>query len=225
MTQLHSDSEARPVIACHECDLLQREMAVPIGGALLCNRCGAVLFKNVPEGLERTLAFLLGAAILFVVSCVFPIVSLNLQGIVTTATLIETVRALYSQGMALMAMLVFMVTLMMPTIEIMAKLYLLIPTHLGYTPPGFAPTFRLVQAVQPWSMVDVFIIGVLVALVKLANLGDIVPGIALWSFGAMIVLLAAAAASFDPHALWEKVSTAETPIDTGHEIGPSSSSA
>lgn len=218
---IHSDNAAQHIIACHECDLLQRETAVPIGGALTCRRCGAVLYKNAPEGLERTLACLLGAAILFAVSSIFPIVSLELQGNRTTATLVGTVHALYAQDMALVAALVLLTTLLMPAIEILAMLYMLMPLRLGYTPPGFAAVFRLVQAVRPWGMVDVFIIGVLVSLVKLAHLAVIVPGIAMWSFAAMIILLAAAAVSFDPHALWERVAARRRSMDTAHDMEPS----
>lgn len=134
---------ANPLIACPECDLLQRETALPMGKALTCQRCGAVLYKNAPEGLERTLACLIGAAILFAVSSIFPIVSLELQGHRTTATLVGTVHALYAQDMALVAALVLLTTLLMPAMEIFAKLYLLASLHLGFIPPGFAPVFRL----------------------------------------------------------------------------------
>jgi paraquat-inducible protein A len=72
-------------------------------------------------------------------------------------------------------------------------------------PSGLPAVFRLVQAVKPWCMVEVFMLGTLVALTKLAHLASVVPGIALFSFGGLMVLVAAAAASFDTHALWERV--------------------
>lgn len=202
-SHLPSINAEHALIACHECDILQRETTLSVGEIQTCRRCGAVLFKNAPNGLERALACLIGAAILFVVSSTFPIVSLELQGNRTTATLLGTVHTLYSQDMALVAALVLLTTLLMPALEIIAKLYMLIPLHLGFTPPNFSSVYRLMRGVRQWGMIDVFIIGILVSLVKLADLAAIVPGIAIWSFASMIVLLAAAAMFFDSHALWK----------------------
>jgi paraquat-inducible protein A len=84
--------------------------------------------------------------------------------------------------------------------------WLLLPLRLGRVPPRFALVFRVLQAVRPWGMVEVFMLGVLVSMVKLANLAALVPGIALWSFGALMVLMAAAAAVFDPRELWARMS-------------------
>jgi paraquat-inducible protein A len=215
-------SAAQTLTACHECDLLQYETELSVGRIQTCRRCGGVLYKNAPNGLERALACLSGAAILFVVSSIFPIVSLELQGNYTTATLLGTVYALYSQDMALVAGLVLLTTLLMPALEILAKLYMLVPLHLGFTPPGFSSTFRLMRGVHQWGMIDVFIIGILVSLVKLADLAVIVPGIAIWSFASMIILLAAAAMFFDSHTLWEMAASTRKDLNTPKHMGRSS---
>lgn len=193
------------MLACHECDLLQHAVAAPPGGAVRCSRCNALLYRDYPGGFDRTLACLLGAAILFIVSNGYPIVGLNLQGNHTQTTLIGTVNALYAQDMLMVAVLVLLTTLILPAIEIAAMLYMLLPVRLGYIPLELAAAFRLVQTVRPWGMVEVFIIGVLVALVKLGSLAEVVPGIAMASFATMIVLLAAGAASFEAHELWARV--------------------
>jgi paraquat-inducible protein A len=199
----------RPLLACHECDLLQREAVLAPGGTAHCPRCGAVLYRNTPDGLDRTLAYALGAAVLFLVANAFPIVGLDAQGNRTSTTLFGTVRALYDSDMASVAALVFVTTILMPALNIGALLYMLLPLKLGRVPRGLPAVFRLVDAVRPWGMVEVFMLGTLVALTKLAALASVVPGIALWSFGALMFLVAAAAASFDSHALWARVEAAQ----------------
>ena len=194
--------------ACHECDLLQRETPVPPGGTARCARCGAVLYRNQRDGLDRTLAYALGAAVLFVVANAFPIVGLEASGNRTSTTLFGTVQTLHNQDMTIVAGLIFVTTILMPALEIGALIYMLLPLKLGRVPQGLPAVFRLVHAVRPWGMVEVFMLGTLVSLAKLAHLAHVVPGIALWSFGALMVLVAAAAASFDPHALWARVEAA-----------------
>ena len=193
------------LIACHDCDLLQRAMPLPEGGTARCPRCGAVLYRSKADGLDRTLAYALGAAALFVVANAFPIVGLEAAGNHTSTTLFGAVRTLYDQDMASVAGLVFVTTILMPALQIGALLYMLLPLKLGRVPHGLPAVFRVMHAVRPWGMVEVFMLGTLVALTKLAALASVVPGIALWSFGVLMLLIAAAAASFDSHELWTRV--------------------
>jgi paraquat-inducible protein A len=194
-----------PLIACHECDLLQREIRVRFAGAARCRRCGAVLYRNTGNSLDRTLAYSLGAAVLMIVANTFPIVGLEAQGNRTSTTLFGTVRTLYETDMTSVAVLVFVTTILMPVLDIGAMLYMLLPLKFGWVPKGLPATFRLVQAVRPWGMVEVFMLGTLVSLAKLSHLAHVVPGVALWSFGLLMFLVAAAAAAFDPRELWARV--------------------
>ena len=193
-----------PLIACHECDLLQREAPLPRGGVARCGRCGAELYRNHPQSLEHTLALTAGAVVLFVVANAFPIVGLALEGQVIHTTLFNTVRTLWDQQMRPVAVLVFLTTIAMPALELFAIAYLLLPLRVGRVPPCFAQVFRMLQSVRPWGMVEVFMLGVLVSLVKLAHLAGVVAGIALWSFAALMLLMAAIASVFDARALWAR---------------------
>jgi paraquat-inducible protein A len=197
----------RLLLACHECDLLQQEAPLAPGDTARCARCGAVLYRNQPDGLDRTLAYTLGAAVLFVVANAFPIVGLEVSGHRTSTTLFSTVRTLHDQDMTIVAGLIFVTTILMPAVHISALLYMLLPLKLGRVPRGLPAVFRLVHAVRPWGMVEVFMLGTLVSLAKLAHLAHVVPGVALWSFGALMFLVAAGAASFDSRALWARVET------------------
>ena len=197
-----------PLIACHECDLLQHEAPLPRGGVARCARCGAELYRDRPDSLERTLALTAGAVFLFVIANSFPIIGLALQGQVIQTTLYKTVDTLWDEEMKSVAALVFVTTIAMPALQLSAFTYLLLPLRLGRVPPHFALVFRMLQAVRPWGMVEVFMLGVLVSLVKLAHLAGVVPGIALWSFAALMLVMAAITAVFDPRALWERAEAA-----------------
>lgn len=193
------------MIACHECDLLQHTAAPPPGGAMRCRRCGATLRRNRRDSLRRALACQLGAALLFVVSVSFPIVAMEIQGQRTVATLIGAALALKEQGQPAVAILVFVTTVLGPALQIGGMLYMLAPLHWGRELPGFAFVFRFVQSLRQWGMIEVFILGVLVSLVKLAGIARVVPGIAMWSFAGLVILLAAAAVHFEPADVWERI--------------------
>ena len=196
------------VIACHECDLLQREVPLPKGGIVRCGRCGAELYRSHPDSFERTLALTAGAIVLFVIANSFPIIGLNIQGQVIQTSLFHTAQTLWNDGMRSVGTLVFVTTILMPALQLLALTYLLLPLRLGRTPSHFAFVFRMLQAVKPWGMVEVLMLGVLVSLVKLAKLAGVVPGIALWSFAALMFVMAAVAAVFDPRDLWRRVDAA-----------------
>jgi len=196
------------LIACHECDLLQREIILPPGGKACCRRCGGLLYCNKPDSLDRTLALTVGAALLFLLANVFPVVGLEVQGTRIATTLFGTVRTLHDQNMTSVAILVFATTILMPALDLGAMLYMLLPLRLGVVPKGLPAMFRLVHAVRPWGMVEVFMLGTLVSLAKLAHIAAVRPGIALWSFGALMFLVAASTASFEPRDFWAQVDAA-----------------
>jgi paraquat-inducible protein A len=196
------------LLACHECDLLQTEVRLAPGGSARCARCGASLYRNPAGGFDRTLALTLAAAVLFILANAFPIVGLEASGSRTSTTLLGTVATLHDQEMTSVAALVFFTTFLAPALDIGAMLYMLLPVKLGRVPPGFPRVFRLVAAVRPWGMVEVFMLGTLVSLAKLSHLASVTPGVALWSFGALMLLVAAGAASFDARALWARVEAA-----------------
>src|SRR5262249_24061504 len=103
------------------------------------------------------------------------------------------------------AALVFVTTIAAPALQLAALVYLLVPLRMRRLAPHFALVFRGMQALRPWGMVEVFMLGVVVSLVKLAHLAGIVPGIALWSFALLMLVMTAIAATFDPRDYWARV--------------------
>lgn len=193
-----------PLIACHECDLLQREITLPPGRVARCARCGAKLYCSPHATLDHTLSYNLTAAVVFIVANVYPIVGINIQGTRHDTTLMGAARALWAQDMTIISLLVFLTTFLMPALEISFMLHLLLALRAGRRPAGLDLSMRILGSIDPWGMVEVFLLGVLVALVKLTHFARVIPGLALWSFGILILLMAAAAASFDVRDIWER---------------------
>ena len=199
---------AARLIACHECDLLQRETALASGGTARCRRCGATLYRRPPASVDRSLALTLAAMVLFVVANTFPIVGLSVNGTLVETTLFGAVHVLYDDGVWPLAGLVFATTLLMPLLDMAAVAYVLLPLRMGHIPRRPDIVLRVLRHVTPWGMIEVLILGMLVALVKLAAIASVVPGIAMGAFGAVMLLLAAAASTFDPHDIWARIDAA-----------------
>lgn len=210
-SEIASADSAKPTIApgwltlCHACDLPSRVGEVPAKGRARCPRCGSVLYRSIPDSLDRTLALALGGLFLFLAANAFPFLALKMQGNVTHTTLSTGVRSLFEQGSPVVASLVLFTTIVAPFLQIGSLIFVLGPLRLGMRLPGQARVFRLLRRVQPWSMMEVFILGILVSLVKLIGMAQIVPGIALWSFVLLIPVLAAASSSLDAEWVWRRV--------------------
>jgi paraquat-inducible protein A len=191
-----------PLIACRECDLLLREIALSPAGVACCPCCGASLYRNIPDSLNRTLALSLTAITLFIIANVYPILGIEIQGTRNVTNLYGAVCSLWIQEMLMISCLVCVTTILVPAIELTMMIYLLLPLCLRRIPPGIPLILRILQSIKPWGMVEVFMLGILVSLVKLTDLTTIIPGVALWSFGGLTLLFAAIAASFNPRDVW-----------------------
>ena len=193
------------LIACHECDLLQRLPAQPGGGVARCGRCNALLHKSIPNSIERSLALSLAGLVLFVVANSFPFLAFKMQGLEIQTTLITGVMDLYDQGMWEISLLVLLTTIVVPLLQLIVLIYVLLPLYLNRTPWKLGYVFRFFHHLEPWGMMEVFLIGILVAVVKLAGMAQIVPGPALWSFALLILVLAASTSNLDSKLVWDRV--------------------
>jgi len=192
------------MIACHECDLIHRIRTLPPKGSANCIRCGAVLYKHKPNSLDRTLAFAMAGLILFILANSFPFLGLRIGAQIRETTLITGIYELYVQGMHMIAILVLITTVLAPFIQMMCLFYVLLPLKFGRLPKRLPRVFRFLESVLPWSMMEVFMVGILVSVVKLGKMGKIIPGISLYSFLALIFVLTAMTVSLDAHLIWQK---------------------
>jgi paraquat-inducible protein A len=164
-----------------------------------------VLRRRRRNGPERTRALAVAAAVLFVISNSFPFLTFDMQGRETETTLATGVSDLWQEGYGELAALVLATTIVAPLFQILLLLYLLLPLRYRRVVWRLPHAFRVLRRAQPWSMMEVFLLGILVAIVKLSGQASVVPGVALWSFGLLMLVLAGAVASFDPHVMWEEI--------------------
>ena len=170
----------------------------------VCCRCGAVLAQARPDPVDIPLALAISAAFAMMLGAAFPLVTLNVQPEPISTTLLDTILALWRHDMRLLAVLVAATTVVAPALEILAVLYVTIHLRAGIRAPFTAAAMRLLHAIEEWNMTEVFVLGALVAIVKLGDYAQVEYGMALWSLGALMALLVAIGAAFDAHALWAR---------------------
>lgn len=146
----------------------------------------------------------LTAIVLFVLANAFPFLGLQRDGIGQETTLVTGVVALYEQGMWALATVVLLTTELVPLASLLGLTYVILPLRLGCVPWHLPRVFRFVRRLEPWSMMEVFLLGILVSMVKLAKMAEVVAGPSLYAFGALIFVLAAVAATLDPHEIWHR---------------------
>jgi len=192
------------LIACHECDLLHHIKSLPEGSTALCRRCSAVLYSHKKDGMNRSLSLTLTALILLGISNAYPLLEIKTEGLYRATTLMGGVTALYDQGCWEIALLVLFTTLLFPCLEIISRLYILIPLKLSQHPWKFTAVVKLVQKIKPWGMMDVFMLGILISVVKLIKMVSVIPGPSLYSFFALIFVLTGGTSAIDFHFIWKK---------------------
>jgi len=193
------------LIACHECDLLYRVQPLPDGGTARCLRCGAALYRRKKNSLNSALSLTISGTILFALANIYPFLAFKSGGLVREITMITGVKELYAQGMEALALVALLTTIVFPFVQLAGMLYILVPLNFNRMPWKLALVFRFTRILQPWCMMEVFMLGILVSVIKLAEMASIVPGIALYSLAALILILAATAASLDPRDVWDRV--------------------
>ena len=199
------DISSGELLACHDCDHLYRHEPIPPRARANCRHCGALLYRHEPDSLNRTIALYCSALLLFVIANCFPFLSLKLSGRVVENILLSGGWAMYQMGMGELGVLIFLTSIAFPFLVIAGMLYLLIPVQFGVVPAGIGTVYRLVHAVSPWSLVGVFMLGVLIAIVKLQDLATVLTGTSLYALAALMVVYSAARASFDPRTFWAAV--------------------
>ncbi|HEY2022335.1 paraquat-inducible protein A [Paraburkholderia sp.] len=190
------------LIACHECDTLFRKPRLAGRTTARCPRCRATLYRGVSRKLDAISAMTLAALITFLIAQAFPIVELDANGITTQTTLFGALVALWGEDMQIVAVMVFCSTVLFPLTELVALLYVLVPLRAGYVPAHFNRVMRAIQFVRPWGMIEVFMLGALITIVKMVSLARVIPEAALFAFGAL-TLMFAVVVTFDPRVLWD----------------------
>jgi paraquat-inducible protein A len=211
-------NEVHHAIVCESCDAVCDRVPLREREIASCPRCGIELERHPGAQRARILPLTVASLIVFAIANLFPIVEIEVRGLRSETTLVGAVIALAGDGRSLLALLVLATTLLMPLLHLLILLWLLVPLQRGQRVAGFAPLVRAMQALRPWGMIDIFLLGVLVAIIKLSSMATVLPGPALWAFMALTVLLTMVTA-FDPRRLWEMAGEVDA-IDGGkHAAG------
>ncbi|VWB28704.1 paraquat-inducible protein A [Burkholderia arboris] len=190
------------ICICHECDALLHKPRLSGREIARCPRCDALLYRNSAAQIERICALALAALITFTIAQAFPILEMDVNGNRVQTTLIGAIDSLWHQDMAIVGVMVFCSTVLFPLVEMAALLYLLLPIRRGVVPPGFNLVLRAIELVRPWGMIEVFMLGILVTIVKMVSLARVVPDAALFAFAALTLMIAVVL-MFDPRTLWD----------------------
>ncbi len=196
------------IVVCHECDEIVNVVDPYKEGRYKCPRCGHLLFRQKHGMIEKMFALGLAAAILFGLTNYFPFLSFEVIGNRAEANFLTSVQYLIEEQEWLLAVAVLMTTLVVPSIRIALVLALFGPLYFGKV-PGYAPgVLKLLDQTLPWAMVDVFLVGVFVSMVKLVKMGTVIAGISLWAFLVMVFVMAAMQTTYNAHMVWDIVETA-----------------
>lgn len=201
------------LIACHGCDLLVDVSELENGARAYCPRCGHFLTRYQRDAMSRVLAYTLGSIILLVLSLSFPFLSFGASGLESTMTLREAPSSLWQYGMHFMAFLVAAFIIVIPAFILLLLIAISVPLMLGWNAPWLHSSAKLIFELETWSMVEVFIIGVIVSLVKIAAMATVTLGISFWAYAAFSICFTLAMITLDRYHCWEMIEALETSPD------------
>ena len=193
------------IVACPDCDLLQRMPPLPPGGTACCARCGLALGSNKPGSLDRSMALSAAALIVFLLANLEPLMRISIGGRTSSATILGGVQAMWQQDEKVTAVLVALFVFVAPALDIVFMLAILLASRRPPAPRWVGAMLRWAELSGVWSMVEVMMLGILVSLVKIASLATVEPGIGIFAVGALVFLLAGMSANFDPREIWPRV--------------------
>lgn len=199
-------ADAAGLMICHACGLLNRP-AGDVHHGLACTRCGAHLHRRKPDSIARTWAFAIAALILYIPANTLPVMQSGSLFGSQSDTIMSGVVYLWVSGSWPLAALIFFASVMVPLAKIAAIIVLVISVQLKSTwaPRQRTQLYRVVEFVGRWSMIDIFVVAILAALVQFGGLATIKAGSGAVAFGAVVVLSMFAAEAFDPRLIWDPV--------------------
>jgi paraquat-inducible protein A len=190
---------------CHECDLLHELAPLAAGARAYCRRCSAQLYRQPGGGIDRPLALAFAAFGLFIITNFFPFMALELDGRVEQNVVVSGIGALWLNGMPGLAVLVCLTSVVFPALTIIGLLWLLLPLKSGMRAPGSTLVIQTLSAIGPWTLLSVFMLGTLIAFVKLQDIETVIPGVSMYAFAILIITTTAAVNSFDRSLVWPRL--------------------
>lgn len=195
-------------VSCHFCDALQEAPRLLEGDAAHCCRCGEMLYQNRPRSLARATGFSSAALIFMLLAHLFPSITVDSGSIRRELTLLEAADALFREANPLMGVVAVLFTVVAPLTLMGGLLYVAAPLRFGVALPGALTVTKIFQLSEPWSMLEVFLVGILVSLLKLGAVGEVHLGAGLWALVGLVFCTAFAMAGIDRLELWDRLEIA-----------------
>jgi paraquat-inducible protein A len=194
------------LIACQTCGLAQRLEELSPGVVAECYRCRSTVAKHTVNSLGRTAAFSVAALVFYLPANLHPILHMQLYGVNSESTIWDGCVTLFQEGQHFVAAVVFLASILFPLLKLVGLVYLVATAKSRSSRHRLERTwiYRTIDVIGPWSMLDVFLLAVLVALVKFGQLATVLPGRGLAAFTAVVVLTILASSSFNPTLIWER---------------------
>lgn len=193
------------LVACPNCDLLQRLPEIAPGEAVHCPRCETELWKRKADSLNRTLALTVAALVLWIITNSVPMLGLAAAGQQAFTTVIHGAQLLWEHGEPLVAAIILFTVIVAPILQIGFILLVTLGAYREHPAAWVGTLLRYVPFTRIWSMMEVLLVGVLVSLTKIAEYATVIPGHALFTVGGLVVVLTAMQASFDAREVWARV--------------------
>lgn len=195
-------------IACHACDALWERPELAVGERARCGRCGEIILQNKPKSLDRSLALLIAALILYLVAVSFPFMSMSWAPLKNQISVIDAIVALWDSRMYLLAVIAFCLILLLPLARILLLLWIVSTLRWRPVTTRFhARVFRYAQLIEPWAMVEIFMVGIIISLVKVGDLAKVGLGPAFWALAALVIILAYFSTVFCKDTIWQQLKT------------------
>ncbi len=205
------DEEKGELVACHSCDLLHLKIRLPEGGKAYCTRCGELLYAESPRAIETALALSVSSLLLFAAAHLLPFISIDIEGNATTIFLVSTIETLTEIDSQLLALAGTFLLLIAPLIVLLVDVVLLY--RLCFGRPGQSTVSRQLLLIAghmtPWNMLEIFLLGVLVSIVKLASMADITLHEGFWAFVGLVIINLIIAVRIHPETLWQALEKLE----------------
>jgi paraquat-inducible protein A len=195
---------ATHILACEICGQAHQMPPLPAGRVAICVRCGSRIAEHSRGTLHITAALALAALILYVPANLFPILQMDLYGAHSQNTIWDGCQRLWQTHDQFVAIIVFLASIVIPLLKLAALSYLVISTKLYSSHGRRVRTwiYRIIEVIGRWSMLDVFVLAILVSLVKLQRLATIIPGRGAAAFACVVILTTLASQCFDPQMIW-----------------------
>lgn len=187
---------------CAHCDTVHRRGPLAPGEAADCRVCGATLYRCSRLDPDAMLALTIAALIVFVLANAAPIVTMSSGGTTTRGWLLSIIAASWAHGVGPVAAISAATVFLFPLVQLVLYLYVLLGHRRSSRPVGFPLAMHWLRLLQPWSMVEVFLVGILVSIIKMTALAEVTPEAGLWGFGALTILLTALG-TFELRLLWD----------------------